>query len=423
MAKKMGFLMLLLCLAAGGLLLAKPSKAAGWNENKMLTVKKGAFTFKAYFSKDKKKAWIYEVVVKPKKGSTKTLKFPARIKGKPVTKLGHSEKLGEDEEFYSNIFNVVIEEAHDCDGYRASIKKIQKLVIPKTVKEFTHGTFSGLHALKKVTLPAHVKELPVSLFYGCPKLKSVTLPNKLKEFCIDSFADCPSIRTMKISKSNKKFRIKKGVVLSKDNKNLYWVLPMTDKVSIPNQAERIWSGAFGDCGVEKLMLPASVQVLEAGALSCVALTDVRVDDNNPVYARDGQCIYHKSKGELAVAIAKEDKVVISSKVTELNENSSLAGSNRLDRVDIPVSVKRLVEGWMFFPNISCKVYFHSLTPPQIVAELPGYMLCRYPFANPVYVPAAAKDAYIKWAEEHDGLPEEIRNGKGSYEPFMDLHTF
>ena len=56
---------------------------------------------------------------------------------------------------------MIIEEAHDCDGYRSSIKKIQKLVIPKTVKEFTHGTFSGMHALKNVTLPAKVKELPV----------------------------------------------------------------------------------------------------------------------------------------------------------------------------------------------------------------------------------------------------------------------
>lgn len=419
MKKRIGFLLFLFCLMAGGFLSVKPSKAVEWNEKKMTTVKKGAFTFRAYFSKDKKKAWIYEVVVKPKKGSTKTLKFPAKIKGKPVIKLGHSEELGEDEEFYSNIFDVVIEEAHDCDGYRTSIKKIQKLVIPKTVKEFTHGTFSGLHALKKVTLPAKVKELPVSLFYGCEKLKSVTLPKKLEEFSISSFADCPSIKTMKISKSNKKFQIKKGMVLSKDSTELYWVLPMTNKVTLPNKMEWIHTGAFGDCGVEKLMLPASTTNLEGGSLTCVSLTDVRVNAKNPVYARDGQCIYDKTNGELAVAIAKNEKVVISSKVTELNENSSLVGTSRLERVDIPASVKRVVEGWMFFPDVGCKVYFHSLTPPQIVAELPGYMLCRYPFANPVYVPAAAKDAYIQWAKDHEGLPEEERR----YEPFMNLNTF
>lgn len=419
MKKRTGLIIFLFCLMAGGILSGKPSKAAEWNEKKMTTVKKGAFTFRAHFSKDKKKAWIYEVVVKPKKGSTKTLKFPAKIKGKPVTKLGHSEELGEDEEFYSNIFDVVIEEAHDCDGYRSSMKKIGKVVIPKTVKEFTHGTFSGLHALKKVTLPAKVKELPVSLFYGCPKLKSVTLPKQLKEFTIAAFADCPSIKTMKISKSNKKIQIKKGMVLSKDSKELYWVLPGIDKVTLPNKMEWIHTGAFEDCGVEKLMLPASVTNLEGRSLNCATLTDVRVQAANPLYARDGQCIYDKTNGELAVAIAKDEKVVISSKVTELNENSSLAGTSRLERVDIPASVKRVVEDWMFFPDVGCKVYFHSLTPPQIVAELPGYILCRYPFANPVYVPAAAKDAYIKWAEDHNGFPEMEKR----YDPFMHLYTF
>lgn len=419
MKKGIGILVFLFCLAAGGLFLGTSSKAVEWNENKTTVVKKGAFTFKAHFSTNKKQAWICEVVVKPKKGSTKTLKFPTKIKGKPVTKLGHSEELGEDEEFYSNIFDVVIEEAHDCDGYRTSIKKIQKVVIPKTVKKFTHGTFSGLHALKNVTLPANVKELPASLFYGCQKLKSVTLPKKLGEFSISAFADCPSIKTMKISKSNKKFQIKKGMVLSKDSTELYWVLPMIDKVTLPNKMEWIHTGAFGDCGVKKLMLPATTTNLEGGSLTCVSLTDVRVNAKNPVYARDGQCIYDKTNGELAVAIAKDEKVVISSKVTELNENSSLAGSSRLERVDIPASVKRVVEDWMFFSDVGCKVYFHSLTPPQIVAELPGYMLCRYPFANPVYVPAAAKDAYIKWAKDHEGLPEELRK----YEPFMNLNTF
>lgn len=419
MKKRTGLLIFLFCLMAGGILSVKPSKAVEWNEKKMTTVKKGAFTFRAFFSKDKKKAWIYEVVVKPKKGSTKTLKFPTKIKGKSVTKLGHSEDLGEDGEFYSNIFNVIIEEAHDCDGYRSSIKKIQKLVIPKTVKEFTHGTFSGMHALKNVTLPAKVKELPVSLFYGCRKLKSVTLPNKLEEFSISAFSDCPSIKTMKISKSNKKFQIKKGMVLSKDYSDLYWVLPKTNKVTLPNKVETILSGAFWDCGVEKLSLPDSVTELQGRSLNCVSLKDVRVKGTNPIYARDGQCIYDKTNGELAVAIAKDEKVVISSKVTELNENSSLVGTSRLERVDIPASVKRVVEDWMFFPDVGCKVYFHSLTPPQIVAELPGYMLCRYPFANPVYVPAAAKDAYIKWADDHNGLSEMEKR----YDPFMHLYTF
>ena len=59
MKKRTGLLIFLFCLMAGGILSVKPSKAVEWNEKKMTTVKKGAFTFRAFFSKDKKKAATY----------------------------------------------------------------------------------------------------------------------------------------------------------------------------------------------------------------------------------------------------------------------------------------------------------------------------------------------------------------------------
>ena len=107
----------------------------------------------------KKEAWIYQVKVNSKKGSTKTLKFPSKIKGRKVTKLGWTEDMGEDNEFYRTIFGIWVEEAHDCDGYMYSLRKTQKLIIPKTVKELTNCCFSGLRALKQVTIPSGVKKI------------------------------------------------------------------------------------------------------------------------------------------------------------------------------------------------------------------------------------------------------------------------
>ena len=146
--------------------LTKARAATNWKEYKTLTVKKGAFTFKAHPSSQKKEAWIYQVKVNSKKGSTKTLKFPSKIKGRKVTKLGWTEDMGEDNEFYRTIFGIWVEEAHDCDGYMYSLRKTQKLIIPKTVKELTNCCFSGLRALKQVTIPSGVKKIPRSAFYG-----------------------------------------------------------------------------------------------------------------------------------------------------------------------------------------------------------------------------------------------------------------
>ena len=425
MKKVVGVFAFLFCLTLGVLSMQTTSEAATkWYEGQTMVVKKGAFTFKAHPAAGKKQAWIYYVKVDPKKGSTKTLKFPAKIKGRTVTKLGWTENMGEDAEFYKNIFNVWIEEAHDCDGYIRSLKKTQNLVIPKSVKEITNCAFSGMRSLKKVTIPSGIKKLSRSLFYGCRKLKTVNLPKKLQEFDKSVFLDCPSIKTMKISKSNKQIQIKNGAVLSKDGTRLIWILPTRKNYTIPRKVNTIAGWAFEDCEVKNLNLPATVTVLEANALYSPAMENVHLDSQNPVYAKDGQCVYDKKTGELITAIVKDDKIVISSKVTVLNDKGTMTGMSvrgELKRIDIPASVQKLVTGWMFFSNLDCKVYFHSLTPPQIEAIVPGWEYSALPCFNPVYVPAASKEAYAKWAEDHYRYPGDTSDVKGL--GFTKLYTF
>ena len=402
--------------------LTKARAATNWKEYKTLTVKKGAFTFKAHPSSQKKEAWIYQVKVNSKKGSTKTLKFPSKIKGRKVTKLGWTEDMGEDNEFYRTIFGIWVEEAHDCDGYMYSLRKTQKLIIPKTVKELTNCCFRGLRALKQVTIPSGVKKIPRSAFYGCRKLKSVTLPKKLQEFDREVFADCPAISEMKLSKSNKTYKVEKGAVLSKDGKQLYWVLPAKKKYTISSKTSSIDTNALRDCKMKKLVLPAHVIDLKRYALYSKNIKKITVDTTNPVYAKDGQCIYKKATGELITVVVKNNKIAISSKVTILNENATMTGADNcaeLERVDIPESVKTLETYWIFFHNLSTKVYFHSKTPPQINAIVPGWQYAAIPCFNPVYVPQGSKDIYEKWAEDHFRFDEKDVNCIG----IEKLYTF
>lgn len=395
-----------------------------WQEGKTMEVKKGAFTFKAHPAEGKKQAWIYYVKVNPKRGNTKTLKFPSKIKGCTVTKLGWTEDMGEDVEFYKNIFNVWIEEAHECDGYRTSLKGIQNMMIPKTVKEITNCAFSGMRSLKKVTVPPNISKLSRSLFYGCRKLQTVTLPKKLMEFDRQVFSECFALKEMKLSSSNKFFQIKDGAVLSRDGTKLIWVLPVKSGYRISSKVNTISSFAFEDCQVSRLNLPATVLNLEEKALFCPKMKEIQVDFSNPFYGRDGQCIYSKVSGELITAIVKNNKIVISSKVTILDEKGTMTGMRRqgkLKRIDIPKSVKRLVTGWKFFNNVSCKVYFHAVTPPQIVATVPGWEYATLPCFNPVYVPAGSKEIYADWAVEHLRFPGDT--GSEKQMGFQKLYTF
>lgn len=425
MKKVIGVLGVLLSLTMGVLFLQVSSEAATkWCEKKTIVVKKGAFTFKAHPAAGKRQAWIYQVKVNPKKGSTKTLKFPSKIKGRAVTKLGWSENIGKDNEFYKTIFNVWVEEAHDCDGYFKALKGIKKMVIPKTVNEITNCAFSGMRSLEKVTIPSGVKNLSRSLFYGCRKLKTVQLPKKLRKFDKTVFLDCPSVKTIKISKANRVISVKNGAVLSKDGTKLLWVLPTRKKYTIPGSVNTIAAFAFEDAGIKKMKLPATVTKLEPYALYCLTMKEIDVDEKHPVYAKEGQCIYEKKTGELIAAIVKKDKILISSKVTVLSKKACMVGmkhDGKLKRLDIPETVKKLVTGWIFFDSLSCKVYFHSATPPLIEATVPGWQYSALPCFNPVYVPAGSEKVYEDWAKEHYRFPGE--KGAESDVGFTNLYTF
>ena len=114
----------------------------------------------------------------------------------------------------------------------------------------------------------------------------MTLPKKLQEFDREVFADCPAISEMKLSKSNKTYKVEKGAVLSKDGKQLYWVLPAKKKYTISSKTSSIDTNALRDCKMKKLVLPAHVIDLKRYALYSKNIKKITVDTTNPVYAKD-----------------------------------------------------------------------------------------------------------------------------------------
>lgn len=288
LVKSMGALLLVFLCMTG----AVKTKAATWNESVSQKVTKGAFTFHVYFSANGKESWIHKVEMDPKKGSLKTLKFPTKVKGAKVTKLGHAEAMGENE-FYKTIFDEWVEEAHEVDGYVQGLEKIKKLVIPATVKEITNCTFSGMKALKNVKLPNGLTKIKRSVFYGCKDLKKVTLPKKLKKFDNGAFAGCGSLEKVSISKKNKHYRMQNSMLLSKNKKTLYWVAPYKSKVKIPVTVKRIYKGAFEYSDAVEIRIPKSVTRIDKDALYGNWVQKVILDKKNGAFFKKNNRIYNK----------------------------------------------------------------------------------------------------------------------------------
>lgn len=346
---------------------AAEGKAVTWSK-KTYTVTKGKFKFYAHLSKNKKKSWVYLVKPKKKKASPTSLKFPKKIKKAAVTRIGADMSImGDgDNEFYKNIFDVWVEYAHGCDGYCRANSKIKTMSLPPALTQIDYTSFSGMSALTKVRIPDKVKVLHAETFYGCRKLKEVKLPKNLSSFsnylCFD---DCPKLDKVTLSRKNKKYTVSNDILMSKDNKTLIWAIPKKTTITVPNTIETIESGAFFNSQVKNIKLGKYVTNLKSGSIMGTKIETISIDEENPAYAVDGQCIYNKRDASLVVGIAKNAQLVISDKVKKLTGTASLCGSLSEDRqlhlLDIPASVIWLGKNWDEVLSVSglAKVYFRG----------------------------------------------------------------
>ncbi len=414
----------LLSAAIGGLAGAEESRAETaetvWNTGETATVTKGQFKFYAYLSSEGDQSWVYKVTGKQKKvKSPKKLVFPKKINGAAVTKVGSATT----DDFTKSIFDVWVEHAHDADGYTPLLEKISEMTLPDTVTEIVNSAFSGMHALTSVKIPDKVEVLPGSVFYGSKNLKKLQLPKNLKEIDIYSgFDDCPKLSVITLSQKNPNFSVKNKMLLSKDKKKLVWVLPAKKKVTVPDTVEEIGENSFLRSQVTEVKLGKNVSILPSMCLNSKKVKKITLDKKNKSLAKDGQCIYHREDNSFAVGIAKNKKLVISSKITKITEDYSICGvrlskaqggAGLLKRLDIPASVTQLGANWIR-PFDADKVYFHNPTPPQLDKEGMEEGYAQLPVFCEIYVPKESLQAYRDWYEAED-LDDTIDE--------EDWHTF
>ena len=400
---------ILLSAAVGGLAGAEESRAKTaetvWNKRKTITVTNGEFEFYAYLSSEGDQSWIYKVTGKQNETEKpEKLVFPEKINGAPVTKVGSATT----DDFTKSIFDVWVEHAHDGDGYTPLLEKISEMTLPDTVTEIVNSAFSGMHALTSVKIPDKVEVLPGSVFYGSKNLKKLQLPKNLKKIDVYSgFDDCPKLSVITLSQKSPNFSVKNKMLLSKDKKKLVWVLPAKKKVSVPDTVEEIGENAFLRSQVTEVKLGKNVSILPSMCLNSKKVKKITLDKKNKSLAKDGQCIYHREDNSFAVGIAKNKKLVISSKITKITEDYSICGvrlskaqggAGLLKRLDIPASVTQLGANWIR-PFDADKVYFHNPTPPQLSKKGKDRWQAQLPVYCKIYVPKGSLRAYKAWYKE------------------------
>ena len=237
---------------------------------------------------------------------------------------------------------------------------LTEIHLPNWLTAIQGGTFKGCTSLSNITLPNGLESLDLSAFNGCTSLKELHIPasvTKIKNGGLDD-----SLTSITIAEENEVYKVDNNCIIQKEDNTLVAVFNTCEipdyvtrigmnafyganitKFVIPNSVKKIDMLAFKECKLTEIVIPGTVEgigmqafencvnlrsvTLSEGiksmdgnvfggcnkleelifpasmekipnALGCDNLTRLVVQDGNPVYKSDGNCIIRKSDNEL-----------------------------------------------------------------------------------------------------------------------------
>ena len=307
---------------------------------------------------------IYRIIPVSRQGIS-TLRIPSSIDGNKVVKLeGWNGNDG------TNIFGVYHSEddgrLRNLETYN-KVKKIKKIVLPDTLKQISRDCFSFITDGKSINIPAGL-EKNVRALCGM-KWKKVS-----------------------ISSGNKKYKVKDGLLLSRNGKTVYGSVTPKKEIRIREGVKKIKEGSiFCDGNTTDIYIPSSVDKIGFQSLFFRDVVRYHVAKGNHHYAEAENCIYSKKTGRLVAACVKGPVFTVPSKVTVLSRTNFSGTGIEVKKFVIPPSVKKIDGFWTLYrENIT--YVFHSKKPPVIDTS--------FAFSGiTLYVPKGSRKAYKRAVRE------------------------
>ena len=248
------------------------------------------------------------------------------------------------------------------------------------IETATNELISGCN---NTIIPSSVTSIGGHAFYGSG-LTSISIPSSVTSIGDCAFSDCKGLTSISIPSSVTSIG---DCAFSSSN---------LTSISIPSSVISIGWGAFSGCyRLTSISIPSSVTSIGHSAFSsCVGLTTITVDVDNPVYDSRNNCnaIIETATNELIYGCKN---TVIPSSVTSIGDGA-FSGFFSLTNISIPSSVTSIGNSAFSscprLTSVTCK----SSTPPS----LGEYVFWDTPTST-LYVPVGSRSAYSStsgWSE-------------------------
>ncbi len=160
----------------------------------------------------------------------------------------------------------------------ADCNNLTSIVIPDSVTRIEHSAFACCYSLRQITIPDKVTVIEDYTFDGCTGLKKIKLPPNLKKIGYRAFDGCHGLKLISIPASVETIEARAfdGCL---DLEKVTW--------EGKSRLQEINPGAFLDCNIKKLTIPASVTKIQDSTAVSGAYA-IKVEKGNKKYkSKDG----------------------------------------------------------------------------------------------------------------------------------------
>lgn len=166
--------------------------------------------------------------------------------------------------------------------------KSESVEIPDEVIKIAEGAFKGCSSLQKISLPKNLKEIPPSMFEGCGKLSSINIPDGVVKIGDRAFDSCKSLDDVIMPNSvttlgSKVFHgcfflrnIKLSENLFEMGYEVFGMCPNLEKITIPGSLKTLSKSTFLGCrSLRSVVLEDGIQVVEGFVFAgCSRITNI-----------------------------------------------------------------------------------------------------------------------------------------------------
>ena len=172
-----------------------------------------------------------------------------------------------------NLKNIGDEAFYGCSG-------LSELTLPNSLTKIGDGAFCDCSGLTKLTLPNSLTRIGDGALDGCSGLTELTLPNSLTKIGIYAFRGCTGLGTITVGSGNSRYDSRDNCNSIIDTETNTLIVGCKNSV-IPNSITSIGDSAFYDCSeLTELTLPNSLTSIGDFAFhGCSGLTELALPNS------------------------------------------------------------------------------------------------------------------------------------------------